>query len=163
MRSHNSYDWTPAAIAQLRDCFEQGMTSTQIGMKLGLSRNAVIGKCTRLGLKRGRKVTAVRAKVERTVAQNVTVKRVAYNRANVITVPVMAKVEKVKRPSVSPILTLADAPRTGKIRIYEIGNGCRWPIDTDKDGHLFCGLPRAGESYCEAHQVKSIHPHWRKK
>ncbi|HWV60270.1 MAG TPA: GcrA family cell cycle regulator, partial [Sphingopyxis sp.] len=44
--------WTDERIEQLRSMWEKGLTASQIADELGgVSRNAVIGKAHRLGLK----------------------------------------------------------------------------------------------------------------
>ena len=44
--------WTDERIEQLRNMWEKGLTASQIADELGgVSRNAVIGKAHRLGLK----------------------------------------------------------------------------------------------------------------
>ncbi|HMQ18772.1 MAG TPA: GcrA family cell cycle regulator, partial [Sphingopyxis sp.] len=44
--------WTDERIEQLRTMWEKGLTASQIADELGgVSRNAVIGKAHRLGLK----------------------------------------------------------------------------------------------------------------
>ena len=42
--------WTPERDAQLRDLWEDGMTTPLIGEALGVSKNSVIGRAHRLGL-----------------------------------------------------------------------------------------------------------------
>jgi GcrA cell cycle regulator len=42
--------WTEAKIARLRADWRAGLSITQIGKNLGLTRNAVVGKAHRLGL-----------------------------------------------------------------------------------------------------------------
>ena len=42
--------WTPPAIASLRQLWAEGHSVTEIGRRLRISRNAVIGKVHRLGL-----------------------------------------------------------------------------------------------------------------
>lgn len=46
------FDWTPQAIQRLREMIAEGCTGQQVADDLGggLSRNAVIGKASRLGL-----------------------------------------------------------------------------------------------------------------
>jgi DNA-binding CsgD family transcriptional regulator len=44
------FDWTDAAIAMLRELWAEGMPTKAIGLAIGVSNNAVIGKAHRLGL-----------------------------------------------------------------------------------------------------------------
>lgn len=48
--------WTDERIAALREAFAAGMSCGQIAASIGVSRNAVIGKLSRLELNRGRRV-----------------------------------------------------------------------------------------------------------
>jgi GcrA cell cycle regulator len=42
--------WTPEKIEELTRLWSEGLSITQIGKQLGLTRNAVVGKAHRLGL-----------------------------------------------------------------------------------------------------------------
>ena len=42
--------WTPELIASLESLWNEGLATTEIGRRLGMSKNAVIGKAHRLGL-----------------------------------------------------------------------------------------------------------------
>src|SRR6266567_4728419 len=42
--------WTPERIEQLTALWEQGITTAEIGRRIGVTKNAVIGKVHRLGL-----------------------------------------------------------------------------------------------------------------
>ena len=42
--------WTPARITHLRALWTEGLTATEIGRRIGVSKNAVIGKAHREGL-----------------------------------------------------------------------------------------------------------------
>src|SRR4030095_1529295 len=44
--------WTPDRIAQLKRLFDEGLTCSQIAREIDVTRNAVIGKLSRLGLNR---------------------------------------------------------------------------------------------------------------
>jgi GcrA cell cycle regulator len=48
--------WTDERIAALREAFAAGMSCREIAASIGISRNAVIGKLSRLNLNRGRRV-----------------------------------------------------------------------------------------------------------
>ncbi|HYN38867.1 MAG TPA: GcrA family cell cycle regulator [Rhodospirillales bacterium] len=43
-------DWTPERIATLIALWNESLTTTEIGRRLGITKNAVIGKVHRLGL-----------------------------------------------------------------------------------------------------------------
>ncbi len=43
-------DWTPERISALIALWEEGLTTSEIGNRLGVTKNAVVGKVHRLGL-----------------------------------------------------------------------------------------------------------------
>src|ERR1700716_3386868 len=45
--------WTEERVELLRKMFAGGLSHRQMGIELGVTRNAAIGKCSRLGLVRG--------------------------------------------------------------------------------------------------------------
>jgi GcrA cell cycle regulator len=51
-------DWTPEVVEKLKDLWAQGLSITQIGIRLGITRNAVVGKAHRIGLSRRASVVA---------------------------------------------------------------------------------------------------------
>lgn len=42
--------WTPALVGQLRELWDQGLSTEKIGRRLGVSKGAVVGKANRLKL-----------------------------------------------------------------------------------------------------------------
>jgi GcrA cell cycle regulator len=49
-----SEEWTPTRVSVLIALWNEGLTTSQIGLRLGVTKNAVVGKVHRLGLpKRG--------------------------------------------------------------------------------------------------------------
>ncbi len=42
--------WTPERIEQLTQLWDEGVTTAEIGRRIGVSKNAVIGKVHRIGL-----------------------------------------------------------------------------------------------------------------
>ena len=48
--------WTAERLALLKSAFEAGLSCREIAADIGVSRNAVIGKLSRLNLTRGRSV-----------------------------------------------------------------------------------------------------------
>ncbi|WP_239451492.1 GcrA family cell cycle regulator, partial [Elioraea rosea] len=43
-------DWTEEAIATLRQLWAEGLSTAEIGRRMGISKNAVVGKAHRLNL-----------------------------------------------------------------------------------------------------------------
>ena len=43
-------DWTPERIADLTRLWNEGLTTSEIGKRLGISKNAVVGKAHRMHL-----------------------------------------------------------------------------------------------------------------
>lgn len=57
-----SFEWTAEKIATLMALWDEGLTTSDIGDRLGITKNAVVGKVHRLGLpKRG---SPIRSKPE---------------------------------------------------------------------------------------------------
>ena len=44
--------WNEANVARLKDLWDQGLPTAQIGKLLGFTKNAVVGKAHRIGLER---------------------------------------------------------------------------------------------------------------
>jgi GcrA cell cycle regulator len=136
--------WTAERIERLRSCVAAGMTCSEIGTTIGVSRNAVIGKIHRLGLSSGRPAGAQarancppRARHSRGPTQR-RLLRLAYARAS-LGEEVMFNVAVA---SVHPC-SFAD------IRERQ----CRWPIgDPAAADFVFCGNESIdGFSYCVGH------------
>jgi GcrA cell cycle regulator len=47
---NNGPTWTETKIARLRELSMEGVSTSEIGRRLGVSKNAVVGKSHRLGL-----------------------------------------------------------------------------------------------------------------
>lgn len=43
-------EWTPVKIAALMALWNEGLSTSEIGLRLGITKNAVVGKVHRLGL-----------------------------------------------------------------------------------------------------------------
>lgn len=50
MKGYSWFDWTPERVEQFKSLYARDWTHTQIGIELGISRNASIGKAHRLDL-----------------------------------------------------------------------------------------------------------------
>jgi hypothetical protein len=59
-----NHDWTRDRVALLRQLWDQGLSATRIGMKMGLNKNQVIGKAHREGFPKRSPCNAYYAKVK---------------------------------------------------------------------------------------------------
>jgi len=129
--------WTTERVAQLKNGVNAGLSCAQIANAIGVSRNAVIGKISRLGLSRGRNPTAPRPR-----------EGVLIRRPKVLTQRLMLKALFASAPiaddvvSSEPCSLLNLAPRK-----------CRWPLnDVGTVSFTFCGNTTVdGMSYCAGH------------
>lgn len=159
--------WSVERVEQLKKLFADGLSFSAIAneMACGLSRNAVLGKASRLGLVRGRAVTA---KPERTPrAPSAKPSRFTVGIAPPSLTPRSGNniVDRLKAsaadPGVSDELMQPSADGVG-LSLIDLTNGsCRWPIgDPLQEGFLFCGDSSAdfasGRPYCRHHTRLSI-------
>ena len=59
-----NYDWTRERVALLRQLWDQGLTATEIGLKMGINKNQVIGKAHREGFPKRAACNAYHAKLK---------------------------------------------------------------------------------------------------
>lgn len=142
--------WTTERIALLRTYVEAGLSCRQIANEIGVTRNAVIGKVSRLGLSALKGISAPLApsapKERRTKPRQpgrLSQRRQANAHRGIPLFPVstIAVEDMVIDKSLHcDLLALAE----GK---------CRWPIgDPSKSDFCFCGgAQTAGLSYCAPH------------
>jgi len=129
--------WTMERVDLLRDYVNEGLSCSQIASRIGVSRNAVIGKLNRLGLSRGRNPAVPRPHMG-----------TPMRRPHVLTQRLVLKALFASEPiadnvvSVAPCSLLNLAPRK-----------CRWPINgAGTADFTFCGNSTAGGvSYCAGH------------
>ena len=160
--------WTEERVERLTKMWTEGKSASDIAKELGeVTRNAVIGKVHRLGLK-GRVVKDAKAKteapkkttkpkapkvevvepaetpiVESDASEEPVVQTLEMIAAQKDDIPMEAREQALKIESQSKRLTLMQlTERT-----------CKWPVgDPATDDFWFCGHPsKAGKPYCDAH------------
>jgi GcrA cell cycle regulator len=132
--------WTDERVDKLRELFAQKLSPKEIAAKMGngLTRNAILGKCHRLGLKFEAKL----AKPKRAKATRYATRWGAYS---VETKPGELPPETVV--DLSPLnIPLAD------IRALQ----CRWV--SNEQPVLFCGHSAPVGSWCPAHRAVVFKP-----
>ena len=143
--SSSWFGWTLKAEQQLRDLAATGLSASQIAIQMGAAtRNTIIGKAHRLGVKIGKPTRPAKP----TVA--------AYRRA---APKLQQEARKMPVAAVSLVLPLPPPPPPspapspdGGVRLMDIRDGqCRWPIGDPKSADfVFCGAP-AERSFCPHH------------
>jgi GcrA cell cycle regulator len=136
--------WTPEKIERLRMLWAAGKSARECGAALGATRNMVIGKVDRLGLKRPE-----RPKVEKPIAE-----RPKHQISLGLVKP---------KPAPSPPRLRADQPlpKSRPVSLLQLKRThCRWPIgDPRESDFYFCGAvcgavakrTANGPCYCPDH------------
>ena len=173
--------WTDQMVEDLKVMWKQGLTTAEIGKRLGVSKNSIVGKVHRLGLS-GRP-SPIKKKTDK-VAPAVEPKKTAPEKTPKTEKTIITKVaketvkeiakevventvenEKIETPTVyKPIISeepkikecqKSDFDRSAKaVSLTELDNHtCRWPIGDPKDDNFhFCGRKvRIGQTYCDEH------------
>jgi GcrA cell cycle regulator len=148
-------DWTAELEAKVRALWDEGHSTAQIGLRMGFSKNAVVGKAHRLGLSRA---SPIRAPTMASVAN------AAHRRAR--QVPRLTEIAPIS--AVAPVATSSFAPTPAKVEpkpsppLLTAGRRvCDWPNwgNTDRPTHDYCGLPVWRGSYCAAHHKRAYAPY----
>ena len=145
--------WTTERVEQLKRCFEAGLTCREIAVDIGVSRNAVIGKLSRLNLTReprdddaarpARKASP-RSPRARTVRHQIRMLQAEYGDA-----------------PVADELPIENGHCCSLLELDE--QHCRWPVETpDATDFRFCGnRPVDGLPYCAGHARLAYQPNSR--
>jgi GcrA cell cycle regulator len=138
----NETTWTTERIERLKSGFEAGRSCRQIADDIGVSRNAVIGKLSRLGLTRDKAGDAPRP--ARKPAPRL-------------------QQQLLKSVYAGPQPAAGDAPIDSGhcCSLLELSEQrCRWPISTPgAEDFCFCGnTPVEGLPYCLAHTRLAYRP-----
>lgn len=168
--------WTDEMVEGLRRMWDEGLTTGEIGKRLGVSKNSIVGKVHRLKLVS--RPSPIKKKEETEAAPVKEAKKVEEKKepAPKPVEPKAAapKPEVKKEPAPKeapkpvvkePIVTIKEEPITcaaptkradGKVGVTDLDNHtCRWPIGDPKDDNFhFCGKKvRVGQTYCEEHSA----------
>lgn len=137
-------DWTDSDIATLRTLWDEGLSTAEIGRRMGLSKNAVVGKAHRLNLParpspiRREYAAGARRRPNRTYAERQAI--TAARKPRMATGPGVPA-----PPPRKPAVTLV--PRYGR------QEPCCWVVGEPAGRRtIHCDAPSlAGRPYCEAH------------
>jgi len=141
--------WTTERIQQLKLHFEAGLTCREIAAELGVSRNAVIGKISRLALVRdngGDTRRVVRSDAARDTSRGRSVPKLRRR--------ILRAVQSEPASTIVSLVEEAPAKVENGCSLFELTNErCRWPISTPgAEDFCFCGsTPVEGLPYCAGH------------
>lgn len=152
-------EWTEDAISRLRALWAEGHSTAEIGRRLGVSKNAVVGKAHRLDLPA--RPSPIRRDGSGAAPRRPAPKRVAGPTLPPLTSAVapapesaMAPVAVVPVRPVAIIPASAPTPRVQVVpRAYSRTVACCWPIgDPGTPNFHFCDAEAAqGKPYCQEH------------
>jgi GcrA cell cycle regulator len=143
--------WTEEAIARLRMLWAEGHSASEIGRRLGVSKNAVVGKVHRLGL-------PARPSPIRRDGSGGAPRRPAPRRVTGPTLPPLSSISA--RPPARPA---APAPQPRAVltpRPFAPAMPCCWPIGEPRSANFrYCDKPTyPGRVYCPEHYAIAYRP-----
>ena len=133
--------WDDNNVSKLRELWDQGLPTAQIGKLLGFTKNAVVGKAHRIGLeRRPSPIRRTAVKPDRKKARS----------------PIMPKLNfEVKKDEVkeNPVHQQTFQPLVKNLFTKSVKRGCEWPEGhPDESDFKFCGKDRFEDKpYCIDH------------
>lgn len=148
-RTKGAENWPPEREQTLRHLWEvEGLSSGDIAWQMGLTRNAVIGKVTRLKLVK--RVTKVAPRMKPPVQRKPPSTRFGQIRPKLLPEPLPGDLQRLSGAAWSPL------PGTQPVALDDLSVGmCRWPIGEGRP-FLFCGTAAGAGVYCHHHHALSI-------
>lgn len=159
--------WTDDRITQLRCLWTDGVSTAEIGRRLGVSKNAIIGKAHRLDLPaREDPIRQATHAKPANIAPRQTIPKLSeiMTLTACVATPTVPEVPAKPAPTITrpPVATRSvPAPAPARCQPMRIGTKiCCWPIgDPTKTGFRFCEEPAAiGKPYCPEHVKDAYQP-----
>ena len=141
--------WTNEQVDELCRLWDKGLTANEIAKKLGVTKNAIVGKVHRLCLKARPSPIKFKGEVEPAEPAKLEENGDAVETSELEDTEVQNNVEESAPSNVSTC-------DCGKIKLVELdSHTCRWPIGDPRDEDFgFCGRKvRAGQTYCDEHSA----------
>ena len=132
--------WNDENVARLRELWDQGLPTAQIGKLLSFTKNAVVGKAHRIGLeRRPSPIRRTAIKPDRKKARSPTVPKLHFDNQ-----PVQQK--EITNNNIF-------IPTTKNLFVTKLKRGCEWPEGHPGEiGFHFCSKERFDEKpYCLKH------------
>ncbi len=147
----NTNPWTPELTEHLITLTKAGYSGSVIAAELGVTRNSVIGKISRLGMQLGNCRNGMRQFLQSELRKP---NRPSPNKRRKFQVKSKPVFEKAPIPPPN----IEDIPRKSFAELSE--NDCRFPVNDPRlPGFGFCALPRMpGSAYCKPHHCRTHTP-----
>jgi GcrA cell cycle regulator len=142
--------WTAERIELLKSGVEAGLSCRQIANDIGVSRNAVIGKISRLNLSRA----------EGAGARSFERRREPRLDSRPARPTSVSQRQVLTALDIAPVVEEAPLTSEHRCSLLELSEeNCRWPIGNISGADLwFCGnMPVKGLSYCAGHARIAYH------
>jgi len=134
--------WNDDNVARLKELWDQGLPTAQIGKLLGFTKNAVVGKAHRIGLeRRPSPIRRTSVKPDRKKARSPVMPKLNFESENLVEQKNYIPEYKTFQPSIKSVLTTNNK------------RGCEWPEGhPDEPEFYFCNKERFEEKpYCLDH------------
>ena len=150
--------WTDEMVEDLKRMWHEGLTTGEIGKRLGVSKNSIVGKVHRLNLS-GRP-SPIKKKEEDGISAQPQKPKEEKKAAKSAPAPepeaktAVKENTAAKQESRSFCPTAEERGKSGKTMLTDLDNHtCRWPLGDPKDENFhFCGKKvKIGQTYCEEH------------
>ena len=133
--------WDDKNVSKLRELWDQGLPTAQIGKLLGFTKNAVVGKAHRIGLeRRPSPIRRTAVKPDRKKARSPIIPKLNFE--------ISKKEEKA-----IPLTQQNFQPVVKNLFTKSVKRGCEWPEGhPDESDFKFCGKERFEDKpYCIDH------------
>ncbi|MBR1601587.1 MAG: global cell cycle regulator GcrA-like protein [Alphaproteobacteria bacterium] len=140
--------WTNESVEELRRLWDKGLTASEIAKKLGVTKNAIVGKVHRLCLKaRPSPIKTKEEEVELKHSESVQ-EEIVFVETEVVE---ETQIEDSVKEKIEEDLSIDSKGRVGLVDLDS--HTCRWPLGDPRDDDFgFCGKKvRAGQTYCDEH------------
>ncbi len=144
-----AFEWTPAHISTLIALWTEGVSTIEIGRRLDVTKNAVVGKVHRLGLPK--RVSPIGSKPRERKPATPRTSAPARKSAAVKTAVALSQ-EPRPTPASEPV------PDANPVSMEQLSGGmCSWPEgEPGKEDFHFCGAPiLEGKPYCLSHCARA--------
>lgn len=162
--------WTDQMVEDLKKMWKEGLTTGEIGKRLNVSKNSIVGKVHRLGLSgrpspiKKKEEATPKATENKSVSPKPAPEKAAPSKApaktNVKQKPAEAPKDnfqtclnkELEKNFLSP--NNKEKKNNGFVTLTDLdSHTCRWPIGDPKDENFhFCGKKvKIGQTYCEEH------------